>query len=212
MLSWVRLVYHDIPGPAGYSPYEIFFGRKRHEASPPYEGVTAVAAEDWFDRRKALMETVQQRLQALQEKQAEGLNAKRREPHVYESGTWVWYRHPVDRSNAQHPVYTGQLVLKRRLGETSWVHWTGMRYFTGLMCCIRRYFVPNYGAKRVGWACSKVSKQSILESGNRGYEVEMILKHKWVKGETEFLTAWKGYPIEEAGWEPLGEFHSPIFL
>ena len=27
-----------------------------------------------------------------------------------------------------------------------------------------------------------------------------------VKGEPEFLTAWKGYPIEEAGWEPMGSF------
>ena len=134
------------------------------------------------------------------------LNAKRRERPVFESGTLVWYRLPVDRSNAQHPVYTETWVVKRRLGETSWVLWTGVRHFTGHMSCIRRYLGPIYGGKIVELAYSKVSKQSVLESGNREYEVERNLKHKWVKGEPEFLIAWKGYPIDEAGWQPLGSF------
>lgn len=205
-LPWVRRVYHDTPGLTGYSPYEIVFGRKRHEAGPPYEGVTAVAAEEWFERRRTMFETVQRKLQSLQDKQTERLNAKRKEPPNFEPGMWVWYRHPVDRSNVQHPVYTGPWVLKRRLGETSWVLWTGLRYFTGHMSCIRRYLGPIYGGKKVDLAYSKVSRQSVLETGDKEYEVERILKHRWVKGEPEFLTAWKGYPIEEAGWEPLGSF------
>ena len=49
----------------------------------------------------------------------------------------------MDRSNAQHPVYTGPWVLKRRLGETSWVLWTGMRYFTGHTSCVGRPFFSN---------------------------------------------------------------------
>ena len=52
MLPSVRRVYHDTPGPTGLSPYEIVYGRQRHEAGPPFEGVTAEAAIEWFNKRR----------------------------------------------------------------------------------------------------------------------------------------------------------------
>ena len=63
MLPWVRRVYHDTPGPMGLSPYEIVYGRQRHEAGPPFEGVTAEAAVDWFNKRRDTLNKVQRELQ-----------------------------------------------------------------------------------------------------------------------------------------------------
>ena len=206
MLPWVRYVYLDTPGPTGLSPYEIVYGRTRHEAGPPFEGVTAEAAETWFKKRQDTLTSVQTKLQALQEKQLEKLNAKRAAPPDYEVGDWVWYRHPPGKSNAPHPVYTGPWVLRRRIGDVSWVIWTGMRTFTGHVSSMKRFFGPIYGGRRVPLAFSRVAKESLQESGEREWVVEKILKHKTVSGELQFLTAWKGFPEEEASWEPLGSF------
>ena len=32
------------------------------------------------------------------------------------------------------------------------------------------------------------------------------MEHRVRKGVVEFLTLWKGYPQEEATWEPVGKF------
>ena len=85
MLPWVRRVYHDTPGPMGLSPYEIVYGRQRHEAGPPFEGVTAEAAVDWFNKRRdnLSLNRVQRKLQEMQDRHMTRLNARRSAPPSY---------------------------------------------------------------------------------------------------------------------------------
>jgi len=42
----------------------------------------------------------------------------------------------------------------------------------------------------------------VLVDGEPEYHVESIVKHKKLRGETVFLVMWKGYPKEDASWEP----------
>jgi hypothetical protein len=49
----------------------------------------------------------------------------------------------------------------------------------------------------------------VLEDGKEEYEVDRILKRRTInlrggRTRTEYLVLWKGYPLEDATWEPAG--------
>ena len=48
---------------------------------------------------------------------------------------------------------------------------------------------------------------------DKDHEVEAILKHRDVKGRRKYLVKWRGYPVEEATWEPVAHLaNSPNLL
>ena len=52
-----------------------------------------------------------------------------------------------------------------------------------------------------------------LVEGTPGYEVEGILRHKGKGARRRYLVLWKGYPLEEATWEPERHLdHAPEVL
>ena len=205
-LPAVRQLYHDTPGVTGYSPYEIVYGQTRLDGGVPFDGTKAQAAADYFEYRRGVRDYVQRKLQDVQQKHLDSLNKRRKEPPVYELGTWVWYKHPLDRSSTLHAAYTGPYVLKKRLGETSWMLSSGVREFSGHSSWIKRYWGPVYGGRRIPLAHEKVSRTATAENGEKEYEFERILEHRVKKGVVEFLTLWKGYPQEDATWVPIGKF------
>ena len=73
-------MYQDTPGPTGLSPYEIVYGRQRHEASPPFEGVTAEAAIDLFNKRRDSLNKVQRELQEMQDNHVKNLKRTKSSP------------------------------------------------------------------------------------------------------------------------------------
>jgi len=205
-LPVVRQLYHDTPGITGFSPYEIVYGRTRHDGGVPFGGVQAQAATEFMDVRRRTWEYVQSKLQTVQRAHLEALNKKRKEPPVYVVGDWVWYKHPPDRSSAQHPAYTGPYILKKRLGDNSWLLFSGIREFTGHASWIKRYWGPVYGGRRIPLAHEKVSRPSTAENGEQEYGVEKIMKHRTYRGELQFLTRWKGFREEDDSWEPVKSF------
>lgn len=40
------------------------------------------------------------------------------------------------------------------------------------------------------------------------FEVQAILKHRYIGARRQYLVHWKGYPLHEATWEPASSFHS----
>jgi hypothetical protein len=42
----------------------------------------------------------------------------------------------------------------------------------------------------------------ILVEGTEEYEVESILDYRIIRRKPEWLIKWKGYPLDEASWEP----------
>ena len=52
-----------------------------------------------------------------------------------------------------------------------------------------------------------------LVEGTLEYEVEGILRHKGKGARRRYLVLWKGYPLEEATWEPERHLdHAPEIL
>ena len=105
-----------------------------------------------------------------------------------------------------HAAFTGPYILKKRLGETSWMLNSGVREFSGHSSWIKRCWGPVYGGRRIPLAHEKFSKTATAEIGEKEYEVDHILKHKTEKGVVKVLTLWKGYLREDATWEPVSSF------
>ena len=73
-------MYHDRAGPTGLSPYQIVYGRERHNAGVPYEGVKAEAAEAWFQKQKYILKGLQTTLQQEQDKRMAKANEASAQP------------------------------------------------------------------------------------------------------------------------------------
>ena len=92
-LNWVGALpqvldcIHDTIGEAGYSPYEILFGRERPLASLPYEPEHECEDAIAFFKRQARVEKeVARVLNAKHVKHAEWLNSKRNDSRAVSEG------------------------------------------------------------------------------------------------------------------------------
>jgi hypothetical protein len=96
---WVELLprvlnqLHDLPGPSGLSPYEIVFGRHRPMGGLPYRPRwEAEDANRFLAKMRDQDAHVARVMNALHEKRAAYVNAKRRHPVPLLPGSKVWYR------------------------------------------------------------------------------------------------------------------------
>ena len=133
-------------------------------------------------------------------------NEARAQQTEFQVGEWVWYRHPHEMSSAQHPIHTGPFEVKRKIGESSWQLWTGQRTFLAHPSSLKKYWGPVYGGKKTRRAYYKINKNTTSKETNHEWIVEKILNHNKKGQQVLFLTVWKGFPEEEATWEPIGNF------
>jgi len=207
-LPYVQALYHDTPGISGYSPYKLVFGRDRHLAGVPYSGGTGKEAEEWFLEVRAREQEVREKTLALRQKRVERWNKRHRAPPVFgpDKGR-IWYRHPPNKSSSLDPAWAGPMEVRRRIGETSYLIWTGTRQFTAHASMMKESFDPGFGApvadlSYIGFA-KRVKK---VDEEPPDYEADCILGHRKVDGKWEFLTRWKGYRADSDSWEPLNHF------
>ena len=52
------------------------------------------------------------------------------------------------------------------------------------------------------------SDEQTADSQMEDFEVEAILNHRDVKGRREYLIKWRGFPVEDATWEPVSHLHN----
>jgi hypothetical protein len=52
----------------------------------------------------------------------------------------------------------------------------------------------------------EITGNAKIDKENVSYEVECILDQRIRKGKQQYLVHWKGYPKEEATWEPIENF------
>jgi len=101
-LPWAELLpralrhLHDLPGPSGYSPYQILFGRDRPLANVPLkarEATTKVTdMEDFMRRMRQLDKQVVEALGRVHAQRAREANSRRRDPPPFAKGAKVWFQ------------------------------------------------------------------------------------------------------------------------
>lgn len=108
-LPWVRWVVNATPGPSGFSPHFIIFGRELtgpgDECIPEVEH-TAFGAHEWLAGKVELMQKVKENLRKSQE-HAKAAYDKHRAEAAFEEGDFVWVSRGEDEAKS-----LGRVALK----------------------------------------------------------------------------------------------------
>ena len=210
-LNWVEALprvlrmYHNTPGEAGLSPFQIVFGRDRYEAGVPYEiARECEGTQQFFDRQDHIDKIVAKTLNEEHKIRQKSLNETRKKCAPYQKGDLVWVLRP--RSSPQTTKldtwWVGPTEVLGRNGDQSYlvqispnrtfeVHASHMKPFTEDKISGEPtqlyHFLPTheeFGVTPHEWT------------------VDSILKHRKKKdGSLEFLTKWEG--SDETTWEPI---------
>lgn len=106
------------------------------------------------------------------------------------------------------PGWAGPWEVRSRVGETSYLLWTGSREVAAHASMMKDSYDPGFGAPVATLSYVGFSKRAKIDD-NQGlpeYEADCILQHRVRSGEYQFLTRWKGYREEDDTWEPLSNF------
>ena len=214
--NWVEVLprllwnYHNTPGETGMSPFQIVFGRDRHEAGLPYEVVhQCEGANQFFDRMEELDNWVAKQLDTLHKQRLRLINAQRKAPTSYSVGDWVWALRP--RSSPQtvklDTRWVGPVKVLKRVGESSYV--VGIKpnkSFDIHASHMKPCYEGEYKDKTLDLHFYPSTHEEMGLASDE-WNVKDILRHRTrPDGTPEFLTHWEGCPPEEATWEPAGNF------
>ena len=206
--NWVEVLprvlwnYHNIPGESGLSPFQIVFGRDRHEAGLPYEIVQECeGANQFFDRMEDLDRWVAQQLDWVHRMRLRTINANRVAPKTFSVGDWVWVIRP--RSSPQteklDTCWVGPVKVLKRVGEKSYV--VGIkpnRTFDVHASDMKPCYEGEYQNKKLDLFYFPSTHENMGVAIDE-WNVKDILQHRTKKdGSVEFLTRWEGCaPCEE---------------
>ena len=119
----------------------------------------------------------------------------------------IWYRHPPNKSSSLDPGWVGPLDVRSRIGETSYLLWTGAREFTAPASMMKYSYDPGFGALVATLSYIGFSKRpKVVEEPAPEFDVGCIIGLRKVDRHYEFLTRWKGYRSDADTWKPLGTF------
>ena len=214
--NWVEVLpralwaYHNLIGESGMSPFQIVFGRDRHEAGVPFPPPKECEdAMQFFDRMSQIDQTVSKVLEEQHLKTQRRLNTQRSEGQPYKRGDLVWVLRP--RSSPQTTKldtwWMGPAKILDRLSKSSYnvqlkptmaveVHDSHLKPFVEDECTGKSvelyHHLPTYQP---------------VEVVPGEWNVDTILRHRrGPDGKLQFLTRWEGAEPGEETWEPMDSF------
>ena len=128
-------------------------------------------------------------------------------PKTFVPGEKVWYRRPENSGGPVDSRWLGPAVVISREGEYSYqIEVKPNRY----MSAHRTFLKPHFDDEFSGTPLPLFyHRRTVLDDQMQPdeYIVEKILRHRTKPdGTHEFLTHWRGYPVEESTWEPPNHF------
>ena len=212
-LCWVQALprairlLHDVPGPAGISPYQILYGRERPYAGVPYEApIMSPDAVSFFQEQAEMDRKVARVLNDLHQERAEKVNAWRRNPGALVPDQKVWWLRPRGRPGEKLETYwVGPCRVIRRVGEHSYVVETRPGHqIDAHRCQLMAHVEDIYSGRPLALFHYKQAAPE-LDLAVDEWVVDKIVAHRRNgAGDLEFHVRWLG--SEELTWEPVGHF------
>ena len=133
--------------------------------------------------------------------------SRKKIPEAFKPGDKVWYRRPENSGGPVDSRWLGPAMVIVREGEYSYQVEVKPGH---IMKAHRTFLKPHVEDKFSGEPLPLFYHRRMVFDDKMQpdeYVVDRILRHRTKKdGSVEFLTRWKGFPKEEATWEPPNHF------
>ena len=209
----------------GTTPFALMFGRPFNEF---WDFTTAQSLEDWSNfveqrmsqwhkLHDAILPAVAERSKERYASSREALDKSRRMAPDFKVGDFVMAEDPV-RSSKWQPVFTGPHAIGtvHEGGTYTLLDALGQpmepRRTTDMLRLASSMENPSGGGEKdivppkTFSKTKKGEKKTDTEVSEVSYEIEKILDERRKHGRQEYLVHWKGYPEDEATWEPDDHF------
>jgi len=194
----------DRPNEAGWTLYQLIFGRDRIGDGLPI--TIAHAAEDaieWWNKCREVEEQVYLALDALRKKEEESQHRFDRGGEHYSVGSKVWILRPRPLgANKVLTWWTGPHKVLQQVGERTYTIDMGGNQKRDCHTSQMKLHQPPMDGPEwpMHYTKGEVAEE---EQDPDDFDVESIIRHRrGKKGELEFLVRWEGYGEEEDTWEP----------
>jgi RNase H-like domain found in reverse transcriptase/Reverse transcriptase (RNA-dependent DNA polymerase)/Integrase zinc binding domain/Chromo (CHRromatin Organisation MOdifier) domain/Retroviral aspartyl protease len=222
LLSSAEFAYNNATNAStGYSPF--FLNSGIHPRVPSSllqpQSSTNPTVQEFLDEQSSTLILAKEAIEEAQERQARNADAHRRD-HGYKVGDQVLLNtenvtveadrnRPTSKLSArfvgpytiaeQHTPVSFRLELPPQMKIHDIFH-------------VDRFRPYHPSPESLGQRTHARPPPDIVE-GQEEFEAESILEHRTRRNRREFLVLWKGYPHEDATWEPASNLtHSPLVL
>ena len=216
-VNWVEIMprvlqqYHDAIGEAGFSPYNIIFGRHRHTTGIPYQPPSN--CEDALDFSK--------RMEDLDQKVANTLNHKHGNMEDYQNryrkpraplklGAQVWIYKPTKVGGHRLDTrWWGPAKIAKQTGESTYeVEWEGFRSQAVHIDDLKEWEEPPREGESESWGDMEVLEYEATQGTPHAQEQPAkpeplrILTHRvHPENGMELLVQYFGKSTQETQWE-----------
>ena len=206
ILVLAEFVYNNtVHNSIGVSPFFACYGwnPKAHPEVPKELGVHDPRRKEWLLRFKDRAEYLQDAIRQAQARTVEQYNRKRKEIE-FSVGDMVYINRKNWKTRRPSPKldtrFAGPFPITERVGRRAYrlqlpasfkvhdVFHISMLERKPLSKLDGRHALPA---------------QPPLHDDDLEYEVERVLAHRRVNGQLQYKVFWKGYPEEQASWEPI---------
>ena len=217
-LSWVELLprvlrhIHDLPGPSGYTPYQVLFGRERPLANVPLKALPtsgkAMDMADFITHMREVDDRVVKALSAVHAQKAREINARRKDPPPFAKGAKVWFqpeRQPG--TDKLEPRWKGPAVVLAREGQNSYVvQLKPGAHHKAHRSQLKHHVEDTYHGQPVPLYYFS-GRAPELEAATDEWRTKEIRGHRKGKdGELEFLVLWEEGDPTKPSWHPWRDF------
>jgi hypothetical protein len=192
----------------GHTPFELDNGQHPLTPASLFSQTTSVpAADNFLEHWDNMINMAKDSLREAQENQMKYANQHRR--HLtFKIGDKVllsaqYINNPVDRNRPTRkltPRYLGPYTISAVISTTA--------YKLDLPTTLRIHPVFHISKLKLyneteDFLRAIPPPPVILSDNSEEYEVEQILDKRTLKGKTQYLIKWVGYPLHDATWEPV---------
>ena len=192
----------------GHTPFELDNGQHPLTPASLFSQTTSVpAADNFLEHWDNMINMAKDSLREAQENQSKYANQHRR--HLtFKIGDKVllsaqYINNPVDRNRPTRkltPRYLGPYTISAVISTTA--------YKLDLPTTLRIHPVFHISKLKLYNETEDFLRATppppvILSDNSEEYEVEQILDKRTLKGKTQYLVKWVGYPLHDATWEPV---------
>ena len=205
VISQAIIAYNDTPGPSGYTPYEVVFGRKRLNGGLPLPSDgTAADMEEFVESQSEIDLAVRKRIEQQNAIRKKEYDRSRTATAGFKAGDKCWVRRPKG-GDKHKTLWLGPCRVRKVEGKNSYLVQVSESHSRSVHRDQMRPYYPPLQGKAWPLYYSASDRQAV-DDEEPTYEVERLLQHRTRHGRLEFKVRWKGFGPRFDTWESSHTF------